>query len=193
MKVDPVCPDKNAILAAVKTLKRGGLIIFPTETVYGMGADPKNRKAVKKMFAAKKRPTSKPFQLLISDIKQAKRAAKKIPKNAAKLMRDLWPGPLTLVVKKKRSVPDFLTAGLPTVGLRMPDHPVALAVIKAFKGPIAATSANISGKKAPKTAKQAVKDLKNHVEIILDSGQTKIGIASKVLDISGSRVRTLRK
>ena len=193
LKIDPLNPDKKLILAAVKSLKRGGLIVFPTETVYGLGCDPDNPNALRKMFKAKKRLASKPFQLLVSDLKQARICAKKIPANAKKLMNNLWPGPLTLVVKKSSYVSDILTSGLSTVGLRMPDHPVALAIIKAFKGPIAATSANISGKRSSKTAKQAVKDLKDHVDIALDSGRTRLGMSSKVVDATGCCVRVLRK
>ena len=191
-KTDPNNIDRSTIQKAVQALKSGKLIIFPTETVYGLGCDPKNPRALKKMFLAKKRSFSKPFQLLIGNLRQTRHIAKKIPKNAEKLIKASWPGPLTLVVAKRNSVPDLLTAGLPTVGIRMPDHPVALALIKAFKSPLAATSANISGKKAPKTARQAVKDLKNYVEIVLDGGKTRLGTASKVVDLSSGKKYLLR-
>jgi L-threonylcarbamoyladenylate synthase len=193
VKIDRLNPEKKLILSAVRALKRGGLIIFPTETVYGLGCDPDNTAALKKMFAAKKRSLAKPFQLLVSSIKEAKSCSGKIPASAAKMMKEKWPGPLTLVVKKNPSVSDILTAGLSTVGLRMPDHPVAIEIIKAFGRPIAATSANISGKKAPGTVKEAIKGLEEFVGVALDAGKAEFGSASKVVDVSLDKLRLLRK
>ena len=185
--------DGKIIRKAVAALKKGGLVIFPTETVYGLAADPLNKKAVAKIFKAKKRPLNQPLQLLISDPKHAKTLATKIPIKVNSMMKRFWPGPLTIVVKKKRNIPDIVTGGLNTVGIRVPDHDVALELIKAFGRPIAATSANLSGKKPPKTAKEAAKYLKGKVDFIIDSGKTKLGKASKVIDATAKTIKTLRK
>ena len=184
---------RAAARKAAKELRAGGLIIFPTETVYGIGADPHNPEAVRSLFKAKKRPLSKPFQLLVGNLQQAKKAAKKITKEAAALMASDWPGPLTIVVEKKKQVPDIMTSGLKTVGLRLPDHPVALEIIKAFKGPIAASSANLSGKKPPTTARQAVLQIKDKASLIIDSGTAAKGVPSRIVDATGKKLKVLRK
>jgi len=183
---------ESSVKAAVLALKKDGLIIFPTETVYGIGCDMKNRTAVKKLFAAKARPKDKPFQVLISDIKDVKALCAKLPKKAGLLMKRSWPGPLTVVLKKKRTVPYAVTGGLDTIGIRMPDHPFILAVIKALGKPLAASSANISGKRPPRTAKQAAKYFNDRVSLIIDAGKCKIGKASKVIDATSTVFKVLR-
>ena len=192
MKADPRKPDKKVILAAVKALKSGKLIIFPTETVYGLAADPFNKKAVEKLLKLKKRPRGKPLQLLISDIKQIKSLVKKIPAHVKKIIKRSWPGPLTLILPKKRTIPDFVAGNLNTVGIRMPDHPVALELIRSFGAPIAATSANISGQKPPKTAKQAIRSIKKGIALVIDSGKAKLGKSSRVLDATKKKMKLLR-
>ncbi len=183
---------RTAARKAAQELKAGHLIIFPTDTVYGIGADPGNPQAVRRLFKAKQRPLSKPFQLLVGSLQQAKEAAKKITKEAAALMDSNWPGPLTIVVEKNKQVPDTVTSGLKTVGLRLPDHPIALEIIKAFKGPVAASSANLSGKKPPRTAREAVLQIKDKASLVIDSGKTLKGVPSRIVDATGKKLKVLR-
>ncbi len=185
--------DNKDIKKAVSILKKGGLVIIPTETVYGMIADPFNKKAIKKIYDIKLRDEKKPLQILISSIGDVKRFASKAPKKAIEMAKEIWPGPLTLVLKKKKSVPDTVTAGFKTIGLRMPDHEIALAIIREFGYPIAATSANISGKPPAITAGQAKKYFPKGVDLFIDGGKCKIGKASVVVDASGRRLNVIRK
>ncbi|MFA5104292.1 MAG: L-threonylcarbamoyladenylate synthase [Candidatus Margulisiibacteriota bacterium] len=182
-----------AVKSAVNILRSGGVIIFPTETVYGIGADFKNKKAVKKIFKLKKRSLSQPLQLLVSDIKQAKKLSKKLSPKVLKIMKNNWPGPLTVVVKKNKNVPNYVTGVKDTVGLRMPDHLLILEIIKTLGHPISASSANISGKKPPKTAKEAAKYFKRGIDLVIDGGRCKIGRASKVVDTTKRGFNILRK
>lgn len=193
IKIDYRNPDLSAIDKAVNALKQGKLIIIPTETVYGICCDAFNERAVKKLFKIKKRPKTKPLQILISNIKDIKNIAQKIPFKLKKIMKKCWPGPTTIVVKKKKIIPNIVTGGLNTVGIRIPNHPIAIQLIKAFGHPIAASSANISGKKPPRTARQAVKSLKKGFALAIDCGISKIGKPSKVLDASHNKIKTLRK
>jgi L-threonylcarbamoyladenylate synthase len=194
MKIIKINSDnkEKTILKAVNILKKGGLVIFPTETVYGLGAEAFNKKAVLKIFKAKNRPLTQPLQLLIADTKDAKKLSQKIPRKVAGIMKKFWPGPLTIVLKKKEIVSNIVSGGLNTVGIRMPNHPIALDLIRAFGGPIAATSANISGKKPPKTAREALRYFKRGIDLVLDAGKAKTGKASKVVDASKKRIRVLR-
>jgi L-threonylcarbamoyladenylate synthase len=178
---------------AAALLKNGGLLVFPTETVYGIGADLTNKKAIKRLFSVKERPKDKPFQVLISDFKDVKKLCAKVPLKAGRLMKKSWPGPLTVILKKKRSVPGLVTAGLDSVGIRMPDHPFILEVIKALGNPIVASSANISGKRPPRTAKEATKYFKDRVALVIDAGKCKIGRPSKIIDATRSEPITIRK
>lgn len=192
IKISAKIPDSSIIAKAVNALKQGKLIIIPTETVYGICCDAFNESAVRKLFRIKKRPKSKPLQLLISDVKDIKKIAQKIPLKIKKIMKKIWPGPITIVLKKKKIVPNIVTAGLNTLGIRIPDHPIALKLINSFGGPIAASSANISGQKPPRTAHQAVKSLKKGFALVLDCGPSRIGRASKVIDASSKKIRTIR-
>lgn len=185
--------DISIINKAVNALKQGKLIIIPTETVYGICCDAFNERAVKKLFKIKKRPKTKPLQILISDIKDINNITQNIPFKLKKIMKKCWPGPTTIVVKKKKIISNIVTGGLNTVGIRIPNHPVAIQLIKAFGHPIAASSANISGKKPPRTARQASKSLKKGFAFVLDCGTSKIGKPSKVLDASHNKIKTLRK
>lgn len=186
--------NRQAIVKkAVALLKQGKVIIFPTETVYGIGADALNRKAAAKIFALKNRPKNQPLQILISDMSDVNKFASTVPQKALHLMKKSWPGPLTAVVKKKKSIPDVVTGGLKTVGIRMPDHPLALEIIDALGSPLAASSANISGKNPPVTAAQAAKQFKSGIALIMDGGRCSIGKASKVLDLTGKKTKLIRK
>ena len=158
-------PAGDNIAKAAKALKTGKVVIIPTETVYGLAADAFNEKAVRKIFRLKKRSAGAPLQVLIADIRTARLLFKKIPEKARKLIKRSWPGPLTLVMEKKGSVPGHLTAGRNTIGVRMPDHPVTLELIRRSGGIIAATSANISGKKPPRTAGEAKRHFKTGIGV----------------------------
>jgi L-threonylcarbamoyladenylate synthase len=176
---------------AVDILKAGGIVAFPTDTVYGIAAMPFDKKSVRKLYNIKKREKNKPVALLISSKKTAAKFAANIPSKARKLMSGYWPGPLTLIFKKKRSVPDFLTAGLPSIGIRMPKNRVALELIRKAGGALAVTSANISGKKPAVSAGQ-VKKLKG-IDLIIEGGKCKIGVPSAVIAVSGGKLQVLRK
>ncbi|MBU1160396.1 threonylcarbamoyl-AMP synthase, partial [Patescibacteria group bacterium] len=149
IKINPNKPEISKIKTAAKILKQGGLVAFPTDTVYGLGADAFNVHAVKKIFQVKKRLTNKPLIILIANKKTVYKLAKNVSINAKKLINKFWPGPLTIVFKKSQIVPEIITGNLDTVGIRMPDNKIALNLIKEAKTPIVATSANISGKLSP--------------------------------------------
>jgi len=177
---------------AVSILRRGGLVAFPTETVYGLGADATNGSAIERIFAAKGRPSTNPLIVHVADESVARRYAAHWPENATKLARAFWPGPLTIVVAKTESIVPQVSAGLNSVGLRVPAHPLALALLKDFDGPVAAPSANASGRISPTTAAHVQKDLAGKVDLILDGGPCEVGIESTVLDLSGTLATILR-
>lgn len=183
----------EAIELAARVLREGGLVAFPTETVYGLGADALNPRAVASIFAAKGRPADNP---LIAHIAREEDLAPLIegePSPVARaLMRAYWPGPLTLIFPRSRSVPDEVTAGLNTLAVRMPSHPIARALILAAGRPIAAPSANRSGRPSPTTAAHVMQDLDGRVPLILDGGPCEIGLESTVLDVAGPTPRVLR-
>ncbi len=182
----------TGIAEAAEVLHHGGLVAFPTETVYGLGADAFNPDAVAKVFRAKGRPTDNPLIVHISDIQQLYDIGKNISSIAQRLIEAFFPGPLTLVIEHRGQIPAMVTAGLPTVAVRMPNHPVALALIEAFGKGIIGPSANLSGKPSPTTAQHVYHDLNGKVDIILDAGATTIGIESTVLDITTSPPTILR-
>jgi L-threonylcarbamoyladenylate synthase len=190
LKINERKIDLKKIRIAAEILRKGGTVAFPTETVYGLGADALNPEAVKKIFKAKKRPADNPIIVHVSDESMIYKLAKKVPKKALKLMEKFWPGPLTLVLKKSNIVPDVVTAGLDTVAIRMPNHRVALALIKESKVPVAAPSANLAGKPSPTCAEHVIHDLYGRIDAIIDAGKTRIGVESTVLDLT-SRVPTL--
>ncbi|MDI6737915.1 MAG: L-threonylcarbamoyladenylate synthase [Nanoarchaeota archaeon] len=184
LKISKDNPEKILVKQAAVIIKEGGLVAFPTETVYGLGADALNPKAVAKIFEAKGRPADNPLIAHIADKKDVYRLAKEVPKEAELLMKEFWPGPLTIILKKSNLVPDIVTAGLDTVAIRMPSHKVALALIKEAKTPIAAPSANLSGKPSPTDAGHVIEDMKGRVDVIIDSGKTDIGVESTVIDMT---------
>ncbi len=177
---------------AAAVLRRGGLVAFPTETVYGLGADAENPSAVARIFAVKGRPAGHPLIVHIGSIALLDRWAVAIPVLAWRLAERFWPGPLTLILKRSRRVPDVVTGGQDTVGLRVPDHPVAAALLEAFGGGIAAPSANRFGRVSPTTAAHVREELGEAVDCVLDGGPCQVGIESTILDLSGARPRLLR-
>ncbi len=182
----------EAIHDAAEIIKKGGVVAFPTETVYGLGADALNPMAVARIFEIKNRPFFDPLIVHIADLNEMSRLAADIPPNGERLVKRCWPGPLTIVVFKKEEVPDLVTAGLPTVAIRMPKHPMALRLIKEAGCPIAAPSANLFGYVSPTTADHVREQLGNRVDLILDGGPCEIGVESTILSFSEEKPRLLR-
>jgi len=185
-------PPSTEIDRAAEVLRRGGLVAFPTETVYGLGADATNAEAVARLFAAKDRPRFDPVIVHLAAPEDLEPLVTAIPPVARTLIERFWPGPLTLVLPKTESVPDIVTAGRPTVAVRMPDHALALSLIAAAGRPIAAPSANRFGRLSPTRAEHVAEQLGDRVELILDDGPCQVGIESTVLDLAGPGPRLLR-
>ncbi|MBI3195318.1 MAG: threonylcarbamoyl-AMP synthase [Ignavibacteriae bacterium] len=192
IKISSATPEPIFIDDAAEVLLRGGLVAFPTETVYGLGADALNPEAVRKVFAAKGRPADNPLIVHIASIEQLFELGKDISPIAQTLAETFMPGPLTLVVKHSSIVPEIVTAGLDTIALRMPNHAVPLALIRALKRGIVGPSANLSGKPSPTTAQHVFDDLNGKIEMILDAGPTEIGVESTVLDTTTNPPTILR-
>ena len=184
-------PTEENLLLAAEMIKKGELIAFPTETVYGLGADGLNVEACRKIFAAKGRPTDKPLSLHVSSIEMVERVAK-ISSTAEKLFKKFCPGALTIILQKNKIVPDFVTCGKSSVGIRFPENDVALRLITLSGTPIAAPSANLSGKTPPKTAQEVFSNLSGKIPLILDGGQCEFGISSTIIDLTGSEPKILR-
>jgi len=180
------------IRRAADILRAGGIVAFPTETVYGLGADARNPDAVQKIFAAKGRPATNPLIVHVADLESAKRCAAEWSDAAQTLAAVWWPGPLALVVPKKPEIVDAATAGRPTVALRVPDHPLALQLLREFDGPVAAPSANKSNHVSPTTAQHVREELGDTVDVILDGGPCAVGIESTVVDLTGDKPVILR-
>lgn len=191
-KIDKDNIDKNLIIEASKLIKDGKLVAFPTETVYGLGANGLNQEAVENIFRAKGRPQDNPLILHISSIEQLHPLVTEVPSLAYECIERFWPGPLTILFKRSKLVPDIITAGLSTVAIRMPNHPIALKLIEHSNVPIAAPSANISGKPSPTNAQHVIEDLEGKIDGIIDGGYAGIGLESTVLDLSGDIPMILR-
>lgn len=176
--------EQNKIMAAAEILKTGGLVAFPTETVYGLGADALNPEASKRIYAAKGRPSDNPLIIHIANFDALEQITTEIPEKARLLGKRFWPGPLTMVFKKNERVPLETTGGLDTVAVRMPQHPIALALIEASTGFIAAPSANTSGRPSPTLAEHVYEDMDGRIPMILDGGLVGIGIESTIVDFS---------
>ncbi len=192
LRVNPRRPEPWVIGEAAEVIRRGGTVAFPTETVYGLGADALNPEAVRKIFWAKRRPADNPLIVHIAEPGWVDRLAEEVPEEAARLAERFWPGPLTLVLRKSRVVPDITTSGLETIAVRMPRHPVALALIRESGRPIAAPSANLAGRPSPTTAQHVAEDLMGRVDLILDGGPTEIGVESTVIDLTVHPPQVLR-
>jgi len=177
---------------AVDIIKNGGLVAFPTETVYGLGANALNSEAVKNIFKAKGRPSDNPLIVHIADNKSISNLVFEVPPGIQKLIDRFWPGPLTLVFRKSSIIPDEITAGLDTVAIRMPSHPIALALIKGSGLPIAAPSANSSGRPSPTLASHVIEDLSGKIDLIINGGATDVGLESTVLDMTSIPPSILR-
>lgn len=186
----PATPEN--IARAAEVLKNGGLVAFPTETVYGLGANALDEQAAQKIFTAKGRPAADPLIVHLSSVEQLPLVARSVPETGCHLMERFWPGPLTLILPKQPAVPDLVTSGLATVAVRVPNHPVALALIREAGLPLAAPSANRFGHISPTTAQHVWHDLRGRIDLILDGGSAAIGVESTVIDLSTTPPRILR-
>ncbi|HOJ87550.1 MAG TPA: L-threonylcarbamoyladenylate synthase [Pseudothermotoga sp.] len=192
IKVDPLKPAEDVLRKAADLIKEGGVVAFPTETVYGLGADCFNISAVLKIFEIKKRPPDNPLIVHIYDKKQLEDLIDQDYQKASAIIDVFWPGPVTLIFRKKSDVPREVTGGLETVAVRMPSHPVAQKLLLLSATPIAAPSANLSGKPSPTRAEHVIEDLYGLVDAIIDGGETPFGIESTIIDFSRERPVLLR-
>ncbi len=192
IKIDEKNIDKDLIFDAANVIKNSGVVAFPTETVYGLGANGFDENAVKKIFTAKGRPQDNPLILHVHSIEQVRELVIEIPDIAKACMKKFWPGPLTILLSKSSKVPSIITAGLNTVAIRMPENKIALELIRTSNVPIAAPSANTSGRPSPTSAKHVIEDLMGKIDMIIDGGDTGIGLESTVLDLSGDVPMILR-
>ena len=190
--VDALRPDRAAIERAAVILRGGGLVAFPTETVYGLGAHALDRTAVRRIFVAKERPAEDPLIVHVHDIDALSVLTTGVPVATAALAARFWPGPLTIVMPRSASVPDEVTAGLDTVAIRVPAHPVALAIITAAAIPVAAPSANLFSRPSPTRAEHVLQDLDGRIDLVVDGGPTTVGVESTVLDLTGPVPTILR-
>lgn len=181
----------NSILSALEILLSGGLVAFPTDTVYGVGSLAFHQQAIESIYVAKDRPMEKAIPVLIGDNEDLSKVAEEIPIFAMKLIDRFWPGPLTVLVPKKRALPEAISA-TSTVGVRVPDHDIARALLR-LAGPLAVTSANISGQSSPTTAEEVYAQLNGRIAMILDGGETPGGIPSTLVDCTGDEIQILRE
>jgi L-threonylcarbamoyladenylate synthase len=192
LEVKPNAPSADVITEAASVIRAGGLVVYPTETVYGLGADASSNKAAEKIFELKGRKAEKPIPIAVNSIDMARQIAELTPA-AEVLFKKFLPGPLMIIVKVKPNVSKLITAGTGKVGIRVPNHPVALKLIDFVGGPITSTSANLSGKPAPLTVKEALEQLGGKVDIALDAGKCKLGVPSTVVDATTRKLKILRK
>ncbi len=192
IEIDSLNIEEEKLIECSEILKRGGTVAFPTETVYGLGANGLETSSIKKIFEAKGRPSDNPLILHVSSIEEVRSLVKEIPEVAIKLMNTFWPGPLTLIFEKSELIPKEITGGLDTVAIRIPQHPIANKLIQLAGVPVAAPSANISGKPSPTKADHVVKDLYGRVDAIISGGNCDIGVESTVLDLTVETPTILR-
>ncbi len=182
--------DPQAIPFALQILRGGGLVAFPTDTVYGVGSLVFDQIAIESIYVAKDRPLEKAIPVLIGDLNDLEKVAAEIPELARRLAARFWPGPLTIILPKRADLPPAVSS-TNTVGVRVPDHPVARALLRAA-GPMAVTSANLSGRESPRTAAEVMAQLGGRIPLILDGGETPGGVPSTVVDVSGAELVILR-
>lgn len=192
IKLESLENNEEKLIEAAKILQEGGLVAFPTETVYGLGADGLNSEAAAKIYSAKGRPSDNPLILHIADMDMISKLAKNISEDAMKVMNAFWPGPLTVILNKTDIVPYGTTGGLDTVAIRMPSHPVARELICIADVAVAAPSANTSGRPSPTTAQHVIQDLDGKINMVVDGGKVGIGIESTIVDMTGENPMILR-
>jgi len=192
MQTEIIPADENqSMRRALETVRKGGLVAFPTDTVYGLGTLAFDGKAVESIYLAKDRPVEKAIPVLIGDVSDLEKISDDVPDVARRLASRFWPGPLTVIVPKKPTLPEAVSA-TSTVGVRIPDHPVARALLRTA-GPMAVTSANISGQPSPSTAQEVFDQLSGRIELIVDGGRTPGGLPSTLVDCSGGAIKILRE
>ena len=184
IRVDPAHPDASALARAADCLRGGGLVAFPTETVYGLGVHALDRAAVRRLFEAKGRPANDPLIVHVDAVERVHALVSAMPDSVAALSARFWPGPLTLVLPRSPRVPDEVTARLDTVGVRVPAHPVARALLRAAGIPVAAPSANLFSRPSPTRASHVLDDLGGRIDLVVDGGATEVGLESTVLDLT---------
>jgi len=192
IKINTIKPQKRLIEIAATAIKRGGTVIFPTETVYGLGANAYNAEAVLKVFKAKGRPADNPLIVHIADFSQLYDVAVDVPEAIKSKLHTVWPGPITFVLKKKEDIPYEVTGGLDTVAVRMPAHPIALSLIKASGVPIAAPSANRATRPSPTKAEHIIEEMEDRVDVIIDGGKTFFGVESTIIEATHKPFTLLR-
>jgi L-threonylcarbamoyladenylate synthase len=192
LRVDPTNPDTELIARAAKCLRAGGLVAFPTETVYGLGAHALDPDAILRLFLAKERPANDPLIVHVATLDEMVPLVVDVPHAARALAARFWPGPLTMVLRRSHRVPDEVTAGLGTVAIRVPSHPVARALIESARVPVAAPSANLFSRPSPTRASHVLADLNGRIDIVVDGGPTDVGLESTVVDLSGAHPTVLR-
>ena len=193
ISINPNAPEPDVLAHAAEILRAGGLVAYPTETVYGLAASAFDSSSITRVFDAKGRPHGQPLPVQIADVRQLQALARDIPQAAQALLADFFPGPLTLVLWRQPSVSLLITGGGETVGLRMPDHPVALGVLRAFGSPLVCPSANLTGHRAAMSASDVLEDLDSKIDLILDGGPTTDRTPSTVLDITTQPTRLIRE
>jgi L-threonylcarbamoyladenylate synthase len=192
-RVHPENPQPEFILQAAEIVKSGGVVVFPTTCLYGLGADALQRQSVQRVFTVKQRSEQNPILVLIEHSEQLDQFAKQIPDAATRLVERFWPGRITLVLEARDELPDDLTAHTGKIGVRMPRHAVALALVKAVSGPITGTSANLSGRPGCHRIDDLDAQIAGQADLILDAGRLKGGIGSTVVDVTGDKLRILRE
>lgn len=192
LKVDPINPSTEVIKKAAEIIKKSGTVAFPTETVYGLGANCFDKVAILRIFEIKRRPPDNPLIVHISNLQELNLLVEDDVEKAKPLIETFWPGPVTLIFRKKPQVPKEVTGGLETVAVRMPSHPVAKKLIEISGVPIAAPSANLSGRPSPTNAQHVIEDLYGLVDVIIDGGETPLGLESTVIDLSRGEPTLLR-
>ncbi|HEY6332577.1 MAG TPA: L-threonylcarbamoyladenylate synthase, partial [Blastocatellia bacterium] len=192
IKVNSEHPDVSSVARAAAVVSQGGLVAFPTETVYGLGADALNPRAVRRIFRAKDRPADNPLIVHVANLEMLPLLAEQVPPEAEQLAERFWPGPLTFVLRRRQGVAEWVSPGLSTVAVRMPRNQIALELIRRSGTPIAAPSANRSGRPSPTRAQDVMADLSGRIDLILDGGPTTVGIESTVLDLTAALPVILR-
>ena len=193
LSVNPAAPEPDILERAGAVLRAGGLVAYPTETVYGLAASAFVVDSIIRVFDAKQRPFSQALPVQIADVAEVETLARSVSPAARRLLADFFPGPLTLVLWRQPTVSLTVTGGTNTIGLRMPDHPVALGVLRAFGAPLVCPSANLTGRRAPMSARDVLEDLDGAIDMVLDGGETADRTPSTVLDLTSDPARLLRE
>lgn len=193
LMVDPLDPERGALEEACRILRAGGLVAFPTDTLYALGVDALKERAVERVFSAKGRRLEKPLTVLVADLAMVEQVAAGIPSRCLKLTASFWPGPLTLILKASPRLPSNLTAGTGQVGVRVPGLPLARALVRELGRPLTGSSANLSGHRDPRDAGDVLQDLRGRIELVLDGGRVPLGVPSTILDLVAEPPALLRE